>query len=792
LIAPALVVGLFAGPVNAQLNAGLEFTVSDTFQGPFQHAVIGSAMIATNGDLHATAGADLLLGEDAEVVFARLFWMGSATNTDGSVTLTRADGVSTAVNVNPNACLRVVNAKGENGRNFFQCNADVTTFVAGAASPSGRYELSNVTFNSLGPWGSDSSNNFSGNEYGAGFALVILYSVPTDTTPRVTQILNGLKLQDSNSNNAGIRQNLGAFQPLEIGPDGGKLTFVSIEGDPELQGNERIDLCRGPCALNGAVPANSLGADLVTSPTSIANPAGNLVGTLFNETISSEFDNQIANVTESNGFDLDSFDLAPAFDPNNRTNNQFFDGNNLNVATTTGNDMTIHNVVVVEIQDFDQDGDGLSNLEEIDLGTDPEDPDTDNDGLLDGTEVRGGDVVDPDNPLNRITDPLNPDTDGDRLCDGSQTVTDVCTGGEDLNDDGLRDPTETDALDPDSDDDLLEDGVEVLDGAYPEGGIGTKTDPLNPDSDDDGLTDGAEDVDLDGIFDPEDNETDPTNPDTDGGGEEDGSERDNGRDPVDRPEDDNGALIDTDGDGLVDIDEGVIGTDRLDPDTDDDGIFDGPEVNGSNPTDPLDPDTDDDGLEDGEEDENANGGLDPGELDPNDADFDGDGLLDGVEVNGENATDPFDPDTDDDRLCDGPSDVLDVCVAGEDLNGDGLRDTDETDPNNPDTDGDRIPDGVEVLDGNYPEGGIGTKTDPLDPDSDGDGVEDGDEDLDLDGELEDGETDPTLDDRPPPPTPDKGFIAGSNIASTGCVAGGAEASLMVLFAFAVRRRRRRA
>ena len=42
------------------------------------------------------------------------------------------------------------------------------------------------------------------------------------------------------------------------------------------------------------------------------------------------------------------------------------------------------------------------------FGTDPADPDSDDDGLLDGTEVLG------DNE----TDPLDPDTDGDGLCDG--------------------------------------------------------------------------------------------------------------------------------------------------------------------------------------------------------------------------------------------------------------------------------------------------------------------------------------------------------------------------------------
>lgn len=56
--------------------------------------------------------------------------------------------------------------------------------------------------------------------------------------------------------------------------------------------------------------------------------------------------------------------------------------------------------------DEDADADGLTNLEEVRLGTDPMSPDTDLDGLPDGDEVRLG------------TDPLVPDTDGDGALDG--------------------------------------------------------------------------------------------------------------------------------------------------------------------------------------------------------------------------------------------------------------------------------------------------------------------------------------------------------------------------------------
>lgn len=62
----------------------------------------------------------------------------------------------------------------------------------------------------------------------------------------------------------------------------------------------------------------------------------------------------------------------------------------------------------VESTVADRDSDGLTDAQEIGLGTNPLDPDTDDDGINDGDEVGRG------------TNPLNPDTDYDGVSDGSE------------------------------------------------------------------------------------------------------------------------------------------------------------------------------------------------------------------------------------------------------------------------------------------------------------------------------------------------------------------------------------
>ncbi|WP_437590194.1 DUF3344 domain-containing protein [Sorangium sp. So ce1000] len=393
----------------------------------------------------------------------------------------------------------------------------------------------------------------------------------------------------------------------------------------------------------------------------------------------------------------------------------------------------------------DTDGDGLSDAVEETIGSDPNDADTDDDGVIDGQEPNFSDDTDGDGLINV----LDVDSDNDGLFDGTElglpcdnAATNVAAGH-------CR--------------------ADADEGA-------TKTSPVDPDTDDGGVPDGQEDLNHDGAIDG--GETDPNNAaddgtptDTDGDGLSDAIEEEIGTDPNDADSDDDGVIDgdepnfsdDHDGDGLINA---------LDPDSDGDGLFDGTELglpcnhegtdaaagnciadaDPTTTTHPLDPDTDDGGISDGAEDTNHNGAIDTGETDPNngaddavDEDRDGDGLPDAEED--AIGSDPDDADTDDDGVPDGQE-----VNPGEDTDGDGLINVLDVDSDNDGLfDGTELGlpcdrEGTDAAAGHCrPDGDAGaTKTNPLDADTDDGGVPDGQEDINLNGVIDAGETDPNL------------------------------------------------
>lgn len=119
-----------------------------------------------------------------------------------------------------------------------------------------------------------------------------------------------------------------------------------------------------------------------------------------------------------------------------------------------------------DIQLVDTDGDGLSDFYELKIsGTSPTEEDTDHNGVFDGDEDYDQDGLTTLEECELGTDPCDPDMDGDNLTDGDEVKL-----------------YKTKPTDEDTDGDGLEDGDEIYLG----------TDPLIPDTDGNGILDGDE------------------------------------------------------------------------------------------------------------------------------------------------------------------------------------------------------------------------------------------------------------------------------------------------------------
>ena len=194
-------------------------------------------------------------------------------------------------------------------------------------------------------------------------------------------------------------------------------------------------------------------------------------------------------------------------------------------------------VVVAALPDAD--GDDLDDEQEMVLGTDPNDEDTDGDGLPDGFNPafaddisERGEVSFQDLSVQR-SDPLDRDTDDDGLADGDEGRISAGNASNrmphgDADGDGL-----SNVNDPDADGDGVGDGTEfgrtvpqaaegdilgtdATAGLFtPDADMGrTTTNPLNTDTDGDGFSDGEEDTNANGRVD--EGETDPNDPEDPG------------------------------------------------------------------------------------------------------------------------------------------------------------------------------------------------------------------------------------------------------------------------------------
>jgi predicted flap endonuclease-1-like 5' DNA nuclease/alpha-tubulin suppressor-like RCC1 family protein len=452
--------------------------------------------------------------------------------------------------------------------------------------------------------------------------------------------------------------------------------------DPLNPDTDGDGICDGPNAVAGvcvAGPDTSNGATVISTPITLVN----------NSAVS-----EVAPFVTLTGATYAIVPALPTSMQFDASNGSIWGTPDMVMANTTytmwANDSSGVSVTwtffLEVLEDLDGDGSPDTLPSDYDAVNDPirtpgleEDLDDDGDGYNDTAETGTGAYVDENNTG---TDPRDPDTDDDGVCDGPSRVPGVCIAGPDTDPLGLVPPptlvgvnnTAIATLAPYH---TLAGGTYAIAPALPAslaldvttGEIsGTPTEALANTTFTVWLnhTDGSsvswdftveilEDSDGDGLPDTLPSDYDPNNPDSSGLVED----------------------LDDDADGTLDADEVNDGTNPTNPDTDGDGMCDGPNAVGGVCTAgpdafPLDPsadtDTDGDGMPD-----TIDG---PSTSVPplvEDEDDDGDGLDDvnetdtGVYVDAtDTGTDPLDPDTDNDGICDGPNAVPPICVAGPD------------------------------------------------------------------------------------------------------------------------------
>lgn len=261
------------------------------------------------------------------------------------------------------------------------------------------------------------------------------------------------------------------------------------------------------------------------------------------------------------------------------------------------------------IGDLDSDKDGVTDWNELFMGIDPYNPDTDGDGLLDGEEsfeTNGTNPKEADSDSDGLSDydeikkyntsANKIDTDGDGISDGDAVKNGFNPLGEDADNDRVSDTDEikfrTDKNNPDADNDGMSDYEEIRDGYNP-----LVFGKALSDTDNDGL------LDVDEIF----YGTDRFKIDTDSDGISDKQEVDNLTNPLGVGD------MDFDGDGITDKDEEKYKTNPSLMDSDSDGLSDHDEIF-KYKTDPNMKDTDKDGYSDGEEVKNGYNPLGEGKL----------------------------------------------------------------------------------------------------------------------------------------------------------------------------------
>ena len=271
------------GTINTQILANDPLTLFQEFDGYYDYSSTGGTLRTQSNSGNAcaitTSSSNTLVSPipaTATIERAYLYWAHSNSVRDQNVTF---EGQNVSANYLYQTTLT--------NRNFYGYVSDVTNIVKGIPNPStNTYDFSDLNIDNTGNYCSTATVL-------GGWTLIVFYedaSLPA-VNINLYQGFDGLS-------NAGTSFTLDSF--YAIAGSGAKATFLSWEGDPNLDGSS-----------SGSTNPERLSVTNQSGTTYILSGDGGQTGNnAYNSTIYDNTVSPIYNTSNSHGVDLDTYDIS--------------------------------------------------------------------------------------------------------------------------------------------------------------------------------------------------------------------------------------------------------------------------------------------------------------------------------------------------------------------------------------------------------------------------------------------------------------------------------------------------
>lgn len=301
--------------INSQIPYNQPLALYEQFAGYVDYSSTGGTFRTADNNTDAcaitsTSSGTLLssIPSTATISKAYLFWAHSSFTTDQNITF---EGQNVAADL--------IYESGIVGRTFFGYVSDITTIIQGIGAanlPSTTFDVTDLAI--------DNTNDFcSTATVLGGWSLIIFYE---DSSLQAANI--NLYLGFDGLSNAGTSFTLDSF--FAIAGSGSKASFLSWEGDPNLDGSSG-----GSTNPEELSITNQSGTNFVLS-----GDGGNPGNNAYNSTAYDNTQSPTVNISTLYGLDWDTFDIASYISP---TDTQ------VTANVDVGQDFVISNAVVLKV-----------------------------------------------------------------------------------------------------------------------------------------------------------------------------------------------------------------------------------------------------------------------------------------------------------------------------------------------------------------------------------------------------------------------------------------------------------